>query len=52
MISFYDPTGTHPLTNINVRYNLILFDKNSHAAFFILSVIPRKRIIASIDATL
>jgi len=30
-ISFYDPTGTHPLTNINVRYNLILFYKNSHA---------------------
>ena len=30
-ISFYDPTGTHPLTNINVRYNLILFDKNNHA---------------------
>jgi len=30
-ISFYDPTGTHPLTNTNVRYNLILFDKNNHA---------------------
>ena len=30
-ISFYDPTGTQPLTNTNVRYNLILFDKNNHA---------------------
>jgi hypothetical protein len=30
-ISFYDPTGTPPLTNTNVRYNLILFDKNNHA---------------------
>jgi hypothetical protein len=30
-ISFYDPTGTQPLTNTNVKYNLIIFDKNSHA---------------------
>jgi hypothetical protein len=29
-ISFYDPTGTHPLTNTNVRYNLIIFDENNH----------------------
>ena len=25
----YDPTGTAPLTNTNVRYNLIIFDKNN-----------------------
>ena len=29
-LSFYDPTGTAPLTNTNVRYNLIIFDKNNH----------------------
>ncbi|HET7148909.1 MAG TPA: hypothetical protein VFI73_10470 [Candidatus Nitrosopolaris sp.] len=29
-ISFYDPTSTAPLTNTNVRYNLIIFDKNNH----------------------
>ena len=29
-ISFYDPTGIHPLTNTNVRYNLIILDKNNH----------------------
>ncbi|MGB6674976.1 MAG: hypothetical protein WBE34_21325, partial [Candidatus Nitrosopolaris sp.] len=29
-ISFYDPTGTAPLTNTNVKYNLIIFDKNNH----------------------
>jgi hypothetical protein len=28
-ISFYDPTSTAPLTNTNVRYNLIIFDKNN-----------------------
>jgi hypothetical protein len=28
-LSFYDPTGTAPLTNTNVRYNLIIFDKNN-----------------------
>ena len=30
-ISFYDPTSTARLTNTNVRYNLIIFDKNNHA---------------------
>ena len=30
-ISFYDPTGIQPLTNTNVKYNLIIFDKNNHA---------------------
>ena len=29
-ISFYDPTATAPLTNTNVKYNLIIFDKNNH----------------------
>jgi hypothetical protein len=29
-ISFYDPTGTQLLTNTNVKYNLIIFDKNNH----------------------
>jgi len=29
-ISFYDPTGTAPLTGTNVKYNLIIFDKNNH----------------------
>jgi hypothetical protein len=29
-ISFYDPTGTAPLTNTNVKYNLIIYDKNNH----------------------
>ncbi|HYA85197.1 MAG TPA: hypothetical protein VEH06_17390 [Candidatus Bathyarchaeia archaeon] len=29
-ISFYDPTGTTPLTNTNVKYNLIIYDKNNH----------------------
>jgi hypothetical protein len=29
-ISFYDPSGTYPLTNTNVRYNLIILDKNNH----------------------
>jgi hypothetical protein len=28
-ISFYDPTGTAPLTNTNVKYNLIIYDKNN-----------------------
>lgn len=28
-ISFYDPTGTAPLTGTNVKYNLIIFDKNN-----------------------
>lgn len=30
-ISFYDPTGSQKLTNTNVKYNLIIFDKNNHA---------------------
>jgi hypothetical protein len=29
-ISFYDPTATAPLTNTDVEYNLIIFDKNNH----------------------
>jgi hypothetical protein len=29
-ISFYDATGTAPLTNTNVKYNLIIYDKNDH----------------------
>jgi hypothetical protein len=29
-ISFYDTTGTAPLTNTNVKYNLIIYDKNNH----------------------
>jgi hypothetical protein len=29
-ISFYDATGTAPLTNTNVKYNLIIYDKNNH----------------------
>ena len=29
-ISFYDPTGTAPLTNTDVKYNLIIYDKNNH----------------------
>jgi hypothetical protein len=29
-ISFYDPTGSAPLTNTNVKYNLIIYDKNNH----------------------
>ncbi|MFY9872798.1 MAG: hypothetical protein WAK17_24070, partial [Candidatus Nitrosopolaris sp.] len=29
-ISFYDPTGTAPLTNTNVKYNFIIYDKNNH----------------------
>jgi hypothetical protein len=29
-ISFYDATGTAPLTNNNVKYNLIIYDKNNH----------------------
>jgi hypothetical protein len=29
-ISFYDPTGTAPLTNTNVKYNLFIYDKNNH----------------------
>jgi hypothetical protein len=29
-ISFYDPTATAPLTNTDVKYNLIIFDKNNH----------------------
>jgi hypothetical protein len=29
-ISFYDPTGTQQLSNTNVRYNLIILDKNNH----------------------
>ncbi|MDQ6668456.1 MAG: hypothetical protein M3Y53_09555, partial [Thermoproteota archaeon] len=28
-ISFYDPTGTAPLTATDVRYHLIIFDKNN-----------------------
>ncbi|MGB8938452.1 MAG: hypothetical protein WCC17_25445, partial [Candidatus Nitrosopolaris sp.] len=30
-ISFYDPTGTAPLANTNVKYSLIIYDKNNHA---------------------
>ncbi len=30
-ISFYDSTGSQQLTNTNVKYNLIIFDKNNHA---------------------
>jgi hypothetical protein len=29
-ISFYDPTSTAPLTNTNIKYNLIIYDKNNH----------------------
>jgi hypothetical protein len=29
-ISFYDPTGTAPLNGMNVKYNLVIFDKNNH----------------------
>jgi hypothetical protein len=29
-IWFYDPTGTAPLTNTDVKYNLIIYDKNNH----------------------
>jgi hypothetical protein len=29
-ISFYDPTAIAPLTNTNVKYNLIIYDKNNH----------------------
>ena len=28
-INFYDPTGTAPLTNTNVKYNLVIYDKNN-----------------------
>jgi hypothetical protein len=30
-ISFYDPTGIAPLSNTNVKYSLIIYDKNNHA---------------------
>jgi hypothetical protein len=30
-ILFYDPTGTAPLANTNVKYSLIIYDKNNHA---------------------
>jgi hypothetical protein len=29
-ISFYDPTATAPITNTDVKYSLIIFDKNNH----------------------
>jgi hypothetical protein len=29
-ISFYDPTGTTPLTNTNLKYNLNVYDKIDH----------------------
>jgi len=29
-ISFYDPTATTPLTGTNVKYNLIIYDKNNN----------------------
>jgi hypothetical protein len=29
-ISFYDPTATAPLTGTNVKYNLIIYDKNNN----------------------
>ena len=28
--TIYDPTGTAPLTNTNIKYNLIIHDKNNH----------------------
>ena len=40
-ISFYDPTGTQPLANTNVKYNLIIFDKNNHA------VITKQNLLAN-----
>ena len=43
-ISFYDPTGTAPLTNTNVKYNLIIYDKNNHP------VIKRQNLIAKNSA--
>ena len=39
-ISFYDPTATAPLTNTDVNYNLIIFDKNNHP------VITKQNLIA------
>ncbi|MFZ0894752.1 MAG: hypothetical protein WAZ77_09640 [Candidatus Nitrosopolaris sp.] len=39
-LSFYDPTRTAPLTNTNVRYNLIIFDKNNQP------VITKKNLLA------
>jgi len=39
-ISFYDPTATAPLTNTDVKYNLIIFDKNNHP------VITKQNLIA------
>jgi hypothetical protein len=41
-ISFYDPTGIAPLTNTNVKYNLIIYDKNNHA------VITKQNLLAKI----
>ena len=29
-ISFYDPTATAPLTGTNVKYNLVIYDKNNN----------------------
>jgi hypothetical protein len=40
-ISLYDPTGTAPLTNTNVKYNLIIYDKNNHP------VITKKNLLAT-----
>jgi hypothetical protein len=40
-ISFYDPTATAPLTNTDVKYNLIIFDKNNHP------VITKQNLIAT-----
>ena len=39
-ISFYDPTSTVRLTNTNVRYNLIIYDKNNH------TVITKQNLLA------
>jgi hypothetical protein len=41
-ISFYDPTGTAPLANTNVKYSLIIYDKNNHAVVTKQNLLAKK----------
>jgi hypothetical protein len=43
-ITFYDPTGTAPLTGMNVKYNMIIYNKNNQP------IIKKENLLAK-DAT-
>jgi hypothetical protein len=44
-ISFYDPTNTAPLTNTNVKYDLIIYDKNDHPVITKQDLLAKKMLL-------